>query len=136
VTDAAGIGENVRTLLTEYVGTYDELEALLLLHRSRDRAWTPAEICEQLNLSPSLVDEALAELVSHGLLTRGESAAGAVFSYAPSRETLGQAVDQLALAYEDRRIEVIRLMSRNAINRVRTQAIRAFADAFIVKKKK
>jgi hypothetical protein len=45
-------------------------------------------------------------------------------------------VKDLAEAYGARRLEVMRALSKNAVERVRTSAIRMFADAFLIGRKK
>ena len=50
----------------------------------------------------------------------------------PRGETLARLVE----VYEEQPIEIIKLMSANAIERVRTAALRAFADAFVLHKGK
>lgn len=43
-------------------------------------------------------------------------------------------MSRLASVYTSRPIDIMRLMSANAIERVRTAALRTFAEAFVIRK--
>jgi hypothetical protein len=45
-------------------------------------------------------------------------------------------VNQLARAYALQRLEVVKLMTANAIKRLRTNALNAFAESFVIHKDK
>jgi hypothetical protein len=45
-------------------------------------------------------------------------------------------VDRLAIVYGEHRLEVMRLLSAHALERIRNSAARAFADAFVIGRKK
>jgi hypothetical protein len=130
----ADIPHAVRAWLYEHVRTYDELETLLLLHRQRDRDWSAAALAEALKIAPAVAAEALAEFARRGLAAPG--AAPDAFRYRPATPELELLVDHLARAYADDRLTVIELMTANAIERMRTGAMRVFADAFVVGRKK
>jgi hypothetical protein len=49
---------------------------------------------------------------------------------------LEMTIARLATVYAARPIEIIRLMTSNAIERVRTAALRTFVDAFVLRKDK
>jgi predicted transcriptional regulator len=120
--------EHLRQFLFERVATYEELEILLFLLRKEGQAFSVASIADELGASREDCQAALQNLERQGLLARaGEPPK---FRYAPSDSALAQRVDELAAAYRDQRILVIQMMSGNAVARVRTAAIRTFADAF------
>jgi hypothetical protein len=120
--------EHLQQFLFERVTTYEELEVLLLLLRKEGLAFSAAGVAEQLGASRDDCLTALENLERQGLLARAEEPTK--FRYAPSDSALAQGVEELATAYRDQRILVIQMMSRNAVARVRTAAIRTFADAF------
>jgi hypothetical protein len=80
--------------------------------------------------------EALDRLCRGDLLAVRTDGDAVLFMYSPSDVGLDGAVTDLAQAYNENRLEVIKLMSANVIERVRTSAMRAFADAFLLGGKK
>jgi hypothetical protein len=80
-------------------------------------------------------EEALSDLTDRGLL-QGEILAGtARYSAAADPPELVATMEQLAGAYTANRLDIMNLMSANAVERVRNSAIRAFAKAFDLGKK-
>jgi hypothetical protein len=120
--------EHLRQFLFERVPTYEELEILLLLLRKEGQALSVAGVAKELGASGEDCQAALQNLERQGLLARAEDPPR--FRYAPSDPVLAQRVEELAAVYRDQRILVIQMMSGNAVARVRTAAIRTFADAF------
>lgn len=129
--------ENVRDLLRDRIESYEQLEILLALERVQGAAKTPEELSAALRIGLSLVEPALRALESRGLVTHTDAAqSGPGYSYAPQSSALDGAARALARAYAEQPIPIIKLMSDSAIQRVRTGAVRAFADAFILRKDK
>jgi DNA-binding transcriptional regulator PaaX len=120
--------EHLRQFLFERVATYEELEILLLLRRKEGQAFSVAGVAKELGASNEDCRAALQNLERQGLLASAEEPPR--FRYAPSDSVLAQRVEELAAAYQDQRILVVQMMSGNAVARVRTAAIRTFADAF------
>jgi hypothetical protein len=71
-----------------------------------------------------------------GLVSRRDGAPQAVYCYSPQDPKLHEAVVGLAREYREQPIAIIKLLSTNAIERVRTAALRTFADAFVIGKDK
>ena len=130
------VDEMARALLRERVESFEQLEALLLLHAHRDRAWSPEAVAEELRIQTPEAEAALEHLCRNALLGVRVGSKAVVFAYNPGSPDLADAVDRLARAYDDSRLEIMRLMSRSTIERVRTQALRVFADAFVVGRRK
>ena len=131
-----GLDAEARSLLFEHVSGYDELEALLLLHAAPARAWTVVEVAAALRIAALDAAAALGELSAHRLLATENASAPERFRYAPADGALAAGVDRLAQAYAGQRLDVVKQMSANAIERLRSSAARAFADAFLLGKKK
>lgn len=129
------IPENVRRLLNERVHGYAAIEALLLLSSDPERVWTAPEIAAELKIANADADEALRALVLGELASETDEGEDS-FIFRASVPGLADAVNDLGLAYSQNRVQIMRLMSTNAIERVRTSAARAFADAFVFGKKK
>jgi hypothetical protein len=120
--------EHLRQFLFERVATYEELEVLLFFLRKEGQAISVAGVAKELGAPTEDCLVALQNLERQGLLARAEEPPR--FRYAPSDSVLAQRVEELAAVYRDQRIIVIQMMSGNAVARVRTAAIRTFADAF------
>jgi hypothetical protein len=134
VSGADELPPDVRALLHEHIESYEQLETLLFLRRERHQEWTGQGLAERLRVQAVLIDTALAGLEASGLVQRA-GAAPARYAYRPASTGLDCAVDRLGQAYAERPILVIKLMSANAIERLRTAALHTFADAFVLNKK-
>lgn len=129
------VGQDVRALLRDYIDSFECLEVLLLLHRERV-AWTAVELSARLNIREPLLDDALASLVSARLINATDRNGPTSYVYAHEHLVQDAVVGLLERAYRDEPIPIMQLMSTNAIERLRTSTIRAFADAFVVRKDK
>ena len=128
--DDPGISQDVRALIVERIDSVVQLELLLLLHGSAGRAWTAAEVAQQLRIEPAWAAGQLAELVARGLAAPATEAVDA-FRYAPTPSALDATVVQLARGYAERRVTVITLIFSKPVDKLRT-----FADAFRFRKDK
>jgi DNA-binding GntR family transcriptional regulator len=124
----------VRALIRDHLETYERLEILLLLHRHGGETCTTDWVVEQLKLGTTPAAEALDALAQRGLLRRVPGPP-AGFRFAPGNAQLAAATEHLAATYGEQRLEVVKYMSSCAIERMRTAALRTFADAFVFKKK-
>lgn len=120
--------ENLRQFLFEHTPDYEHLDVLKLLAREPERLWSAAAVAESLGLELEVCRSALTHLSGSGLLATRSGAEA--FQYAPENETLARQVETLVRVYQEQRVEVVRMMSANAVERVRTAAIRAFSGAF------
>jgi hypothetical protein len=116
--------------LREKVSTYEQLDALLLLARAPLKSWSALAVSEALRQSADASETALEELVAAGGLVDIETVKPKVYQYAPGSELLRRLVDSLQNAYVEQRMEVVQVMTANAIDRARGVAARRLADAF------
>lgn len=129
----AEIPEDVRRFLREQVEGYEQLELLLLLQRTPGRTWTAEQLAAELRIPDTVADPALSDLARRKiLLTEGEGRAQTFHC----RPELKELMQRLAQTYDQKRLEVIQLMNAYSMERVRTAAARAFADAFVLGGKK
>lgn len=129
------IPEDVRTFLHDHIESFEELAALALLVRDPARAWDEEQIAQRVHSSEEEASRALEELCARGFVVLEIANDTRTFRYgakAPSSET----IERLASLYEERPLEIMRIMSANAIDRVRTRMAKSFANAFVVRKKK
>ncbi len=133
--DGEALSEGVRALLRDAVGTFEQLETLLLLVREQDRSWTADAVGGRLSVDASLAREALDHLHRVNLLVRVD-VAEPEFRYRPARPELDEAVADLARAYRDQTIAVVKVLNEQAVQRIRSSALRVFADAFLLGKKR
>jgi DNA-binding IclR family transcriptional regulator len=104
----------------------DHLEVLLLIHREKDKSLSFEEIVSQTARPRDLVQNALADLVSGGLVSQLDNEPGILkFAYAPKSQELALAVEQLAAMYNERPVTLIR-----AIYDRPPEPVMSFADAF------
>jgi hypothetical protein len=129
------ITEDVRAFLSEHIQSYEQLEILLLL-RNETMDWTPQRLSSHLKISPSLIEAALSELHSRGFVDSPRGASRVRYTGGSRAAGLEMTIARLATVYAARPIEIIRLMTSNAIERVRTAALRTFVDAFVLRKDK
>ena len=125
------ISENAKALLRDHIESFEQLEILLLLHRRAGDTLDSDSIAVELKLDFDTVTEALGHLCRGRLVVRVEGEAR-VFRYGPDRPGMDAAVSNLAESYDENRLDVINLMNTNAIERVRTSAMRAFANSFLL----
>lgn len=124
----------VHDLLRAHVENYEHLEILLRLHREPSREWNATTAAQELRIDEATAVGALAHLAAAGLL-EPVPPARTTYRYLPATPDLDAAVTALAHAYDHNRVQVMMTMSRNALERLRTAALKTFADAFRVRGK-
>jgi len=118
----------VRELLSEHIQSVEQLEVLLLLRNSPQRAWTVDEVYEVIRSSHSSIQGRLLKFVSDGFLTE-EKGPPQTFRFAPRDLNLHSSVEQTATAYHGSRVRVI-----EAIFAPEADPAQSFADAFKLRK--
>jgi hypothetical protein len=138
MTAYAEIPDDVQAFLRDYIGSYEELEVLLLLYRARDQWHHLAAVTAQLRLpgvSAETAETAEALVASRLLAVRGTSGE-ALYAYVPADPALEIAVTRLAQSYAEAPLAVMKVMTDNAMNRLRVSALQTFADAFVLRRKR
>ena len=124
----------VLELLDYRIETFEQMEILLLLRKWSERSWTAQAVGEHLR-TPGQATEALDALRLAGLVQAGTNGSQLHYVYSPVSSHLDRAVSELARQYREQPIAIIRILSANSIRRMRTGAARAFADAFVIRKR-
>jgi hypothetical protein len=121
----------VRQFLRDHIESHEHLETLLLLCPD-GRARTVEDVARELKVPAASADAALRHLVEQRLLV---AAAGEppTYCYSPGTPALGGAVDALVAARGEHHLAIMEIMGAHAIERVRSNALRTFAEAFRLK---
>jgi hypothetical protein len=124
----------VRRLLRDVVDSFEKLELVVQVSRGGVPLPTTPVIAAALGLAPTLVAEALSELAQAQAVVLADREGGGwgIDGEGP----WAAAIAVLARLYDEDRIRVLDLMTRTSLERVRTQAARAFADAFVLRSTK
>jgi len=117
--------ETVR-FIQSFISSVGQLEILLLLQASEGRAFTAAQLNDQLRSNLDAVERRVTALVRHGFVA-AESTPG-TYRYAPASEDLRAGVAQLVECYRNYSGRVI-----DAIYSV-PDPMQLFSDAFRIKK--
>jgi hypothetical protein len=123
--------------LREHVSSFEELETLLLLARAPHRPWSVRELVAALKLSEDKLLVALEGLLAPGNLVEVASTTSptTVYRYAPA-PALQPLLEQLRVAYDEERVLILKIMTSNALERVRSAAVHRLADAFRLQRDK
>jgi predicted ArsR family transcriptional regulator len=122
----AELPDDVRRMLLADIESYEDLEALLLLARTPERTWSAEDVAAELKIRAEIAETALERLQARALVAKAKG------RYGPVAEEERGTIGRLAQCYDEKRLEVMRQMSANSIERLRNNAIRAFSDAFLL----
>jgi hypothetical protein len=118
-------------LLCTRLDSFEKLEIVRLL-RASGQAMSRAELETAGRFSSDTVSEVLSSLAQARLIEIDE-ATGLVRLGSPANE---RAVHTLMSVYEDDRAAVLSLLSTIAMERIRSMTARAFAEAFVLRRKR
>src|SRR5690348_5512831 len=131
--DKSELPPDVQKFLCEHILSYEQLELLLVMRAEQGAYWTQDMLCARLSLTASLVGAALEGLKSERLIQARECTRGKDYRYLCQSDDIEVAIARLAAAYRENPVPIVKLMSASAIERLRTAALRAFSDAFILR---
>jgi hypothetical protein len=130
------LSPDVRRLLRDHIESYEQLELLLRMRADQEASWTQETLSTQLRLPASLVAAALDGLEAAKFVAARVSGSEKRYAYQRQVDHVEATLGLLAAAYREYPIPIIKQMSANAIERLRSAALRTFADAFILRKDK
>lgn len=116
----------VVAILRERFHTLEAVEALVALHAA-PRPWPVSEVAATLGVEREVARSALEELAGGRFVVPDAAMA---FRYAPKDAATAAAATALVRTYRTARLDVMRQMTENAMERIRSSAATAFADAF------
>jgi hypothetical protein len=126
---------DVRALLAEHIETHEQLAAVLLMRSDPERSWTTEGLAEKLKTHDTIAEETLQHLVDRQLVTCAEQRPRQ-YRYGPGTAELRQVVDHLAEAHDAHWLDVMNLITENAIARARGSVANALANAFVLRPRK
>lgn len=126
------VSGEVQTLLRECIDSHEDIELLLLLAREPAASFTAQSVSERLKMSVSLAESVLKRLCGKGLAQSSPGEPGVAYRYAPRDAKRSQSVELFMREYRDNWLGIVQLISANAIERMRTETLQAFAAAFLL----
>ena len=127
--------DEVRDFLRDHVSTYEELEALVFLARRRRRSATAAEVGAGARMPTLIAVKALDDLRRGGLVDEVREDRRTSYVFWPATPELARVAERFVEVYEANPVDVIQLMSAAALDRLRSTASRAFAEAFVIRRR-
>lgn len=124
----SALPDDVHRFLYRNINSVEQLEVLLLARRSPGRSWSASDMARELYSHPSSIAQRYQALLGAGLMR--ETAPG-FFQYAPRSSELDETVAHVEAMYRERRVAVITVIAEKA-----AESVRAFSDAFRIRKKK
>lgn len=122
------ISQEVKRFIIEHINSVFQLEVLLLLHGQKEKMWSNEDVDRELGIGLEEAKAQLDDLHSRGLLMLDKSV-HSLYHYNPVSEKLDQAVNGLAKAYNERRVNVLSSIFSKPVDKVRL-----FAEAFRIRK--
>jgi hypothetical protein len=121
------VSSALKELLASSIRSVEEIDLLLHLHGQR-AAQTALELAGAMRLPEASTVAALQNLMLSRLVVQVGNRSPLRYAFAPAPPELREAVDELARVYRDCRLDIIVLISSQALERVRSGALRAFTD--------
>lgn len=126
------LSSSVLSFLRERVGDLEQLQILLLLHAESESLWTPEAVASRLRMDDGVTARSLDDLRRNSLVDEAAGGEGRAFRYRPASTALAALVDELATVFAEASFEVMRAMNAIAVERMRTSAMKAFANSFVL----
>lgn len=119
--------------LRDYVESYEELKALICLGTARQTWRTAESLATECQVNEEATLAALERLAHVGVLTRRGAPSALEYRIHDDFQGRGDLFDRLAVEYRQNSLQLIEVMTKNAIDRVRASALRTFADSFRIR---
>jgi hypothetical protein len=129
-------GEKTCALLRESITSFEMLEIFLLMRAEPNLSWTVHSVASRVRMHDDIVSRALESLRAARLVQSSPPLPSGEYRYGPDTPELIAAADELAHDFSERRAAVLSTLSTYAIERLRSGALTAFADAFLLRSRK
>jgi len=125
------IPQDIARFMQANIESLEQLELLRVLGEDPNKEWEPAPLGREVQADPQTAASHLAALSSRGLLTVIMRGTEKFYRHGCGSPALDKTLSQLLQMYKERPVSMIRLVYAQATDR-----LRAFADAFRVRKEK
>jgi DNA-binding IclR family transcriptional regulator len=123
----------LRQFLFDTVEGVEDLQVLVWFHEQpRGCEASPKRIAEQTGMLSSAALEALTRLVEKGLVSCVDSQ-GVAFRYDPKDPSVHALLAAVLEQYRTSAVQILKILTANAIERVKTAALRRFAESFRIR---
>lgn len=129
---AQDLAPAVRRLLDDAVNTLEKLELVIRLYRARERRLTIGKLQRELELDRDDFRRSVAELTQAALIHRYGRDTIELLLHGAEDEAV---MRELAAIYDSDKTRLIIAISEISMHRLRNLAGKAFADAFVIRKK-
>lgn len=126
-----GIPDEVRRFIIEKISSVGQLEVLLLIYKYKEKEWTTDAVAAEMRSSDMAASKHLNDLCSLQLLCMQSEGGTNSYTISELSKDQEEAVGQLMKYYHEYRVSIISLIYEKP-----TDALRYFADAFIIKRDK
>lgn len=118
--------DSLRTFLQDRIEHYEDLQLLLFLKARAGAWWNSGAIGKHLVVAAETVDGALERLLRSALIDVDQGDTGCCVYRYPRDGAAAAIVDKLAAACVEHPLAVIKAMTGNALERLRTRSLRTF----------
>lgn len=118
------LSQDLKRFIREKIQTVLRLEVLILLHRHKPRAFSAAEVANELGFEKETTAHELAALEASGLVAQSKTDK-LKYRYHPLNATIGSLIEHLADGYSRQRVPILSVMLTDHPDRARL-----FAEAF------
>lgn len=117
---------DIKELLTDYIDSVAQLEALMLFLRDPQHSWTPETLSKELRSSHTSAAKQMAQLANSGFIRTNEKNE---YYFAPANEKLRTGAEKLNDVFKEKQVAVIAFLYERP-----TDKLKGFADAFKLRK--
>lgn len=126
-----GLSPALLALLDERVNSFDKLELVIALHRAPEMRASVRDLAAVLDLDRDEIRIAAGELAAARVVAI--NAAEEVRLVMSTADEL--VIRELVAVYQTEKVALVQTIASSAMHRLRNLAGRAFADAFVIRKK-
>lgn len=123
----------LESFLRDYIESYEELKALICLRGDHESWRSVGAVASDCKMDEEAIAAALERLAHVGVLARRGEMAALEFRLHDDFRARSALFDRLAAEYRTNTLRLIEIMNRNAIERVRSTALKTFADCFRIR---
>lgn len=124
--------DDLKRLLFDCVESFEELHVLVWLKAREHEEFDEQAIAEGTRIHVSVLSETLTRLAELGLVFTTETRPPR-YRYAPREPAMREGFDTIIARYQTNPLEIMGVMTANAIERVRTAALSTFANSFRIR---